>query len=257
MTSQATFTPSPDPTLAVAERQLALLGELAEIAMNAARAFGASAVAAAEAEQRILTEEYFTPEVGRARACGAKDAADSLQKASCAVRLTLKLEMAVAEIVRDIRAGIVTHSAGTAPLESAGGTSADHGDLQFRRGPAGSSSNAEARDRDRRDCDAEHLVEFERPDILLGGPFKAAVDGLCADLGVEMDWIAWKVAPPDLDYDAAPPSRSRGFRGSHKEEPPSSPRTPRDSKRAPVGVAARHFDGEAVGLNRRADANAP
>ena len=79
-------TPETDPVLAVAERQFVLLGEMVEIVMVAVRAFGASSVAAAEAEKRILGEEWFTPEVGRARACGAKDAAESLQKVTRALR---------------------------------------------------------------------------------------------------------------------------------------------------------------------------
>ncbi len=60
-----------DPALAVAERQLVLLGELAELAMEVSRVYAASAVAAAEAEAKIVSEPWFTPEVGRARACGA------------------------------------------------------------------------------------------------------------------------------------------------------------------------------------------
>ncbi len=114
-----------DPTLDIAERQLAMLGELAEMAMTTARAFTASAVASAKAAEAILDDKYFVPEVGRANACGAKDAAESLQKVTRAVRLTLMLEMKVAEIVRDIRAGVVTHIGGFAGHKDAGGTPAD------------------------------------------------------------------------------------------------------------------------------------
>ena len=56
------------------------------MAMAASRAFTASAVASAKAAEAILADEYFMPEVGRARACGAKDAAESLQKVTRAVR---------------------------------------------------------------------------------------------------------------------------------------------------------------------------
>ena len=100
-----------DPTLQLAQRQLLLLDELAEMAMATARAFTASAIAAAGAEERILANEYFSPEVGRARACGARAAAESFQKVARAVRLTLTLQMNLAEIVRDIRAGRVPISA--------------------------------------------------------------------------------------------------------------------------------------------------
>ena len=199
MNSAPPADPSSDPTLAVAERQLILLGELAEIGMAAARASGASAVAAAEAEQRILAEEYFTPEVGRARACGAKDAAESLQKICRAVRLTLKLEMIVAEMVRDIHAGIVTHSHAGADARAA--DEIPHRNAGVLARPA---AEAEARDRDHRGSDTEHLVEFDYPDILLPLSFRPTVESIGADLGVDIDWVAWKVAPPDMDYGAAP-----------------------------------------------------
>ena len=156
----------PDPTPAIAERQLAMLTELAEMAMAASRAFTTSAIAASKAEAMILGEEWFTPEVGRARACGARDAAESLQKVSRAVRLTLKLEMTVAEIVRDIRAGKITYIGGLAAGKDAGGTPAYQDVLLVRRRPAG-SSRADTPDRERLDReprDSESLVEFDRPD---------------------------------------------------------------------------------------------
>ena len=73
----------------------------------------------------ILAEEYFTPEVGRAKACGARDAAESLQKVQRAVRLTLVLQMKVAEIVRDINAGKLTYISPFARGKDAGETPAD------------------------------------------------------------------------------------------------------------------------------------
>ena len=72
--------PCTDPALAVAERQLVLLGELAERAMQVSRAYAAAATAAAEAEAKIVSEPWFTPEIGRARACGAKEASASFDK---------------------------------------------------------------------------------------------------------------------------------------------------------------------------------
>ena len=166
--------PETDPTLAVAERQLVLLGELAEIVMVAARAFGSSAVAAAEAEKMILAEECFVPEVGRARACGARDAAESLQKVARAARLTMKLQMTVAEIVRDIRAGVVTHSQDTIPQRcrrDAGGPGRPLGPpgacpgLRVGIPPAPALATATRTGCVRRPT-SERLVEFERPETL-------------------------------------------------------------------------------------------
>ena len=188
MISQST--PDIDPTLAVAERQLVLLGEMVEIVMGAVRAFGSSSVAAAETEKRILGEEWFTPEVGRARACGAKDAAESLQKVTRALRLTMKLQMTVAENLRDIRAGVVR------PVEDAGETPADLDRLLVGRRLAGSESADRDSDWTRSDSNTERLVEFERPETLPHAPFRETVEEICADVGAAVDWTNWKVGAP-------------------------------------------------------------
>ena len=174
-----------------------MLRELGELAMGLSRVYAASADAAAKAEAEILSEDWFTPEVGRARACGARDAAESFQKVSRAVRLTCKLEMTVAEIVRDIHAGLVTSIGGAhnqdadrSPeprLEIPGACSTPE-----RRRPAGSRPTERA-DADPRERDAERLVEFDRPEHLPRGRYADVVDGLAADLGVAVDWDRWTV----------------------------------------------------------------
>jgi hypothetical protein len=209
VTSQPTPDPEIDPTLAVAERQLVQLRELVEIAMVAARAFGDSAVAAAGAEKMILGQEWFTPEVGRARACGAKDAAESIQKVTRSARLSMKLEMDVAEIVRDIKAGIVTHSqsaiarcnAGEAPGSWAGAGSGSPVErarrlLQSAGVRAGSCSEGKDSDWTRQETNTERLVEFERPEILPRAAILEAVDTPFADAASTVDWKAWKIQPP-------------------------------------------------------------
>ena len=180
--------PHPDPTLELAERQLALLGELADMAMAAARAFTASGIASAKAEEMILGEEYFTPEVGRAKACGARDAAESLQKVYRAVRLTLMLQMNMAEIVRDIRAGRVTYLGGIAVRKDAGVPAEAPRALSDDRDP----------DRRRRNSNSAHLIDIERPDTLPRAPFRAAVEHVCGDFGATVDWTTWRLKPPDL-----------------------------------------------------------
>lgn len=189
--------PSPDPTLAVAERQLAMLGELAQMAMVVTRANAAASVAAGHAVEVILADEFWQPETGRARAlAGAKDAADSFQKVSRALRLTLRLEMAAAEAVRDIRAGLITH---TAP-RNAGEMPADLADTSVRRDRAGADSDGRDTDAGRGDSTAERLVDIERPDTLPQTPFRATVDRICSDLNAPVDWTTWKVGPPILEY---------------------------------------------------------
>ncbi len=209
--------PDPDPTLQLAERQLALLGELAEMAMAAARAFTASAIASARAEEAILADEHFIPEVGRARACGAKAAAESFQKAARAVRLTLMLEMNLAEIVRDIRAGRVTYLGRIAVRKEVDG---DAG------APVASPVLSDDRDRDRRrrDSNSEPLFDIERPDTLRTAPFRDTVEQICGDLDATVHWDHWRLRPrPPMGEPSHPPpprsppsnSSARGGRGRY------------------------------------------
>lgn len=221
VTSQPTPDSVSDPTLAIAERQLVLLGELAVIVMVAARAFGSSAVDAAEAEKMILAEQYFTPEVGRARACGARDAAESLQKVARAARLTMKLQMAVAEIVRDIRAGVVTHSHDTI-RKDASETPADLDRLLVGRRFAGSEPADRDSDCMRSETNTAGLVEFERPETFPLVPFRETVDTICADVGATVDWTRWKIEAPTPSSEALEPHRLK----RSSEPAPASPLPP-------------------------------
>jgi hypothetical protein len=178
----------------VAERHLAMLREVGQIALAVTRAFGDSASASAETAKGILADQFFIPEVGRANACGAKDAAESFQKVTRALRLTMMLERTTVEWLRDIRAGIVA----PAPrAKDAGETSAVQSDLQERRRDGGSCSDEGDHAFGRRERDAERLVDIERPDVLPRAPFNHSVDRICDDLGAAIDWKAWKVRPPE------------------------------------------------------------
>jgi hypothetical protein len=196
-------TPSPSSAaLVVAERQLVLLGELVAVAIDVSQAFAASAKASAKAEEMILAEEYFVPEVGRAKACGARDAADSFQKIYRAVRLTFKMELAVAEMVDALREGRAApaRDAGETPAVLAGAVVLDRGRL------AGSVLVDDAPDRDRElhDSDRDCLVEFERPDTFRAAPFRETVEEICDDLGATVDWKDWRVEAPALEAQVAP-----------------------------------------------------
>ena len=68
-----------NPTLTICERQLELLGELAEMTIVVARSYAHAAVAAAAAVEAVVADEYYQSETERARAlAGAKDAAGRL-----------------------------------------------------------------------------------------------------------------------------------------------------------------------------------
>jgi hypothetical protein len=187
--------PCADPALAVAERQLVLLGELAELTMQVSRVYAAAATAAAEAEAKIVSEPWFTPEIGRARACGAKEASNSFDKVTRALRLTFMLQKTVAETVRDLRAGIVSApkardqkparivigeiSAPSAPRRDAD----DEGRAARVERPGG---------------ERERLFDVERPDRLPRGAYCKIVDDLAADIGATVDWDSDTVVAPDI-----------------------------------------------------------
>ncbi len=217
--------PCADPALAVAERQLVLLGELAELAMEVSRVYAASAVAAAEAEAKIVSEPWFTPEVGRARACGAKDASDSFHKVTHALRLTCMLQKSVAEKVRDLRAGIVaapkTHHQKPARIV-------------IDESPAPPAAPRDADDEgktarvERPGGERERLFDVERPDRLPRGAYCKIVDDLAADIGATVDWESDTVRAPNLvrrdagrpDQGFEPP-RHQDHQGVRAEPAPS------------------------------------
>ena len=218
------------PAIAVAGRQLGVLGELVQMGLEVARGQAAAALAASHAVEVILDDEIWQPETGRARAlAGSKDAAEAFQKVSRALRLTLALELSTAETLGELRAGVFR------PRErdkDAGGTPAVlAGVMQLEgRRPAGTGSSGDASDAERCGTDAEHLVEYDRPDRLPGGTFVQTIDHLCADLGVTLDWKAWAAEKPSLTYrplQPRPPGwtecRPRGWRPADQDPDETAP----------------------------------
>jgi hypothetical protein len=188
-----------DPALAVAERQLVLLGELVELAMQVSRAYAASAIAAAEAEAKIVSEPWFTPEVGRARACGAKEASASFDKVTRALRLTCMLQKTVAETVRDLRAGIVA-----APKAAASARDEKPARIVIDETAAAPAPRRDTDDEgraarvERPGGERERLFDVERRDRLPRGAYCKIVDDLAADIGATVDWDSATVSAPDL-----------------------------------------------------------
>ena len=174
-----------DPGIPVAERQLELLTELSEMAMVVCRAYAHAAVAASGAVEAILADDFYQPETGRARAlAGAKDAAESFQKVSRSLRLTLALQTTVVDALRDLRAGVYRPKAAGA-----------YRDLVFdptRDAPEAPALDTEAEVSDaasraeRGDSNRERLVEFERLDT--GEGFRVIVNGIRAEIGHAIDW---------------------------------------------------------------------
>jgi hypothetical protein len=194
-TAPSSSEPCSDPALAVAERQLVLLGELAELTMAVSRVYAASAVAAAEAEAKIVSEPWFTPEIGRARACGAKDASDSFDKVTRALRLTFMLQKTVAETVRDLRAGIVAAPKAREQKPAR----IVIGDISApSAAPRDADDEGRAARVERPGGERERLFDIERPDRLPRGAYCKIVDDLAADIGATVDWESDTVSKPGV-----------------------------------------------------------
>jgi hypothetical protein len=162
----STPTPNSDPhkaaALARAERRLGMLQALAEMGM----------ARAADICKRSMGSPYH-PELKHdpGRAYGA---------ASRAVRLTLALERVIEDDLVALRNGAaaVTPAPAARPMDP----EPTHSRPESRR-PAGSCSDDEAPESDRRDRESERLVEREFDHFRLEGAFDAGVDtvraGLC------------------------------------------------------------------------------
>ena len=198
------------PAIPIAERQLGVLGELANMALEVSRGYAAAALSASHTVEVKLADEYYQSETERARVlAGAKDAADGFQKVARTLRLTLALELSTAEVLGELWAG--TRSTPTTPAPNAirkhpGIQSGSEDGIDVHREPdAGVGSDREAADSDRRESDSESLVDIEHPDRLPRGPFRKTVDELSADLGTTVNWTTWKVAPSSIKYQPLAP----------------------------------------------------
>ena len=201
--------PPIDPTIEVCERHLRLLREVAEVAMEVTRALGASAVAAGKAVEEVLGDKVWQPETGRARAlAGAKDAAEAFHKAARALRLTLALEKATAETLRDLRAGVVPQANAT-PAPAATPRDA----LRDKVRDLLTDAIADAADvtptREMSDDLNERLAEFDRFGPLLLRPLREVVEQICADIRLAPDWIGLFGEEPGCGRRPDAPLRSR------------------------------------------------
>ena len=171
--------------------------------MVVARASAHAAVAAAHAVEVILADDFWQPETGRARAlAGSKDAAEAFQKVSRSLRLTYALERSVAEGLCDLRAGVPIKAREAAPAYL----------IQLMRDEVDQATSPTAElpqdeietDRptsvsERAGANAERLREYDRPDRLRAAGFQTTVNGLCAEIGAEVDWASWAINTRPLD----------------------------------------------------------
>ncbi|MDB5482503.1 MAG: hypothetical protein JWO83_3556 [Caulobacteraceae bacterium] len=210
----------PDPMIEVAERHLRLLAEVAELAMDAARASSALVVATAEAAAKLVAEKdgAWACEADKAYAVrGSREAADAFTRITRALRLTLTLETAAAERLRDLRAGIVPARQDRAERGAARpGAALDLSREKVGERVADVIAEAAADDGDITPaldlaCDLrERLTETDRFGPLLNRPLIEVVGLICADIGVSPDWSRWNDEGSSPDertprYDWPPP----------------------------------------------------
>ena len=208
---------SPAPMIEIAERHLRLLAEVAELAMAAARASGALLVATAEAAAKIVAEKDGAWACEADKACAvraSREAADAFTRVTRALRLTLTLETATAERLRDLRAGVAPTPGGGAERQVAGLGAFDSVGEKARELVA----EVAAKDGDvHAALDFAHdlrerLTESDRFGPLLSRPLVEVVALICADIGLSPDWSRWS----DADFASethASRKQGQSFRG--------------------------------------------
>ena len=233
--------PPVDPTIAVCERHLRLLAEVGEIAMEVTRALGASATAAAREVEVILSGEKWDPETARARAlAGSKDAADAFQKVTRALRLTLALEKATAETLRDLRAGVLPERKTATPAarsQAPGGGAIPAAsprdalretlrDLVTDAIAAADITPARELSHDLN----ERLTEADRFGPLLKRPLREVVEHICAEIRLAHDELALfgdelepPPRPPPPEWMITGPPHAPELMCVRREIPPPTP----------------------------------
>ena len=190
------------------------------MALEVCRASAAASVAASRAVVAVVSDTAWQCERDRALAmAGSKSSADAFAKVSRALRLTLRLEMTVAEWVRDARAGVWSGGGARGDLAGASampGVMPADGD---RPCPPEFLSRERDTDAEFARLEFERLADVERGDRMPGGSFKAMVDCIRGELGI---------IPPPLAEEG---NRSPG-EGWRRRQPPECPprqtRSPRD-----------------------------
>ena len=234
----------PDPAIEIAERHLRLLAEVAELAMVAARAGSALVVAAAQAAAKIVAEKDGAWACEADKACAvraSREAADAFTRITRALRLTLALETATVERLRDLRAGTVSAcedraASGVAQLGAALVLSRE----KVRERVADAIAEAAA---DGGDIDAaldlahdlrERLTESDRFGPLLKRPLIEVVGLICADIGVTPDWSRWSGEGRTPPRPTTPTVRRSLCEACSSEPPPAdadAPPVPPDARR--------------------------
>jgi hypothetical protein len=176
---------------------------VAELAMEAARAGGALVVATAEAAAKLVAEKdgAWACESDKAYAVrGSREAADAFTRITRALRLTMALETATAERLRDLRAGVIHARQDRASGGPTRPAMLDPFREKVRERVADAIAEAAADDGDvdpaldlAHDL-RERLTETDRFGPLLNRPLVEVVGLICADIGVTPDWSRWNSA---------------------------------------------------------------
>ncbi|MGH7024068.1 MAG: hypothetical protein ACREEB_10825 [Caulobacteraceae bacterium] len=215
---------APDPSVVLAEQQLCMLRELAEIGMELARALRPGAAVEAPADDKSH---------GKVR-----DPADAFWTVSRAVRLTLALEAKTDEALRDLKAGVVrkAEKAGTAlPGQRALKAREARGAQVTELVDHVAMAECETWEDYFGVCKAlsERLSEDEAYWDIDERPLRETVERLCRDLTLSPDWSRWdregwtpdegpRKRPP-FSYFHTPSARPLVNRDEYGQERPTPP----------------------------------
>jgi hypothetical protein len=195
----------PDPMIEVAERHMRMLQKVEELAMEAATASQTLVVATAMKAAAIVRGDGgdWACEADKARSVhGHTDAADAFNRITRALRLTMALEAATAERLRDLYAGVAVAGDNRAGRQAS--RAADTRETLRERVDEAAAEDG--------DIDPvldlvhdlrERLFESDRFGPLLRRPLLEVVGLICGDIGVVPDWSRWS------DEEVAPDERSR------------------------------------------------
>jgi hypothetical protein len=234
-----------DRALEMAERHHCILREMQEAAVAVSRVYADLAIASGLAAQATLAPEAWHPELERAQAIGAaRHAAEAYHRVTRALRLTMAMERAILDSLRDQAAGIVAKPVTPIFTAAFAAPGEDIPPLKIDSTQTRGEVRAMARELnglgdhfsfDSRDDEA--LVDIERGDRFGRIKFRETVVRICAAIGIEPQWDRW-----DGDGLRSPEPDPRGSEPLQIEPvpkavypPPNDPLKPSASRSSPPG----------------------
>lgn len=197
---------TPDPAVVRAEERLAFLRELTEIGMELARGLREQAASG-----------VADPKPG-------KSPAETFDRLSRAIRLTITLEAKTDEALSDLKAGVVRERQGRrikAAEQAESDAKTKHG-VRSHQAFCRVLTVIDAESQDEEDFDGliealnERLAEDPAYEDFGERPLREVVERLCRDLGLNPDWSRWAGEDWDDEVLAATPNANPFVRPSRR-----------------------------------------